>query len=233
MAMTTLTIDRDRSVLLIETDEILAQYVSLDLEESGYHPVVATNSTAGLDKAIELKPALIVIDRMLAGESGLSLCSHLREMGNNMPILLLMARDQVDDRVACLESGADDYFLKPYRSDEFLKLVRFYLQPTTAEKDQLRFGNLILELATRRVLCHGRSIELTMKEFELLRFLMEHPREVLSREQILENVWGYDFLGESNVIEVYIRYLRLKIEREGEKRLIQTVRGIGYVLRET
>ncbi|WP_202220904.1 response regulator transcription factor NblR [Okeania sp. KiyG1] len=231
--MTTLTIDRDRSVLLIETDEILAQYVSLDLEESGYHPVVATNSTAGLDKAIELKPALIVIDRMLAGESGLSLCSHLREMGNNMPILLLMARDQVDDRVACLESGADDYFLKPYRSDEFLKLVRFYLQPTTAEKDQLRFGNLILELATRRVLCHGRSIELTMKEFELLRFLMEHPREVLSREQILENVWGYDFLGESNVIEVYIRYLRLKIEREGEKRLIQTVRGIGYVLRET
>ncbi|NET24547.1 response regulator transcription factor NblR [Okeania sp. SIO1I7] len=231
--MTTLTIDRERSVLLIETDEILAQYVSLDLEESGYHPVVATNSTAGLHKAIELKPALIVIDRMLAGESGLSLCSHLRKMGNNMPILLLMARDQVDDRVACLESGADDYFLKPYRSDEFLKLVRFYLQPTTAEKDQLRFGNLILEFASRRVLCHGRSIELTMKEFELLRFLMEHPREVLSREQILENVWGYDFLGESNVIEVYIRYLRLKIEREGEKRLIQTVRGIGYVLRET
>ncbi|MDY7002411.1 MAG: response regulator transcription factor [Cyanobacteriota bacterium] len=231
--MTTLTIEQDRSVLLIETDEILAQYVSLDLEESGYHPIVATNSTVGLHKAIEIKPALIVIDRMLAGESGLSLCSHLREMGNNMPILLLMARDQIDDRVACLESGADDYFLKPYRSDEFLKLVRFYLQPTAAEKDQLRFGNLILELATRRVLCHGRSIELTMKEFELLRFLMEHPREVLSREQILENVWGYDFLGESNVIEVYIRYLRLKIEREGEKRLIQTVRGIGYVLRET
>ncbi|NEQ73124.1 MAG: response regulator transcription factor [Okeania sp. SIO2C9] len=231
--MSTLTIDRDRSVLLIETDEILAQYVSLDLEESGYHPIVATNSTTGLHRAIEIKPALIVIDRMLAGESGLSLCSHLRKMGNNMPILLLMGRDQIDDRVACLESGADDYFLKPYRSDEFLKLVRFYLQPTTAEKDQLRFGSLILEFASRRVLCHGRSIELTMKEFELLRFLMEHPREVLSREQILENVWGYDFLGESNVIEVYIRYLRLKIEREGEKRLIQTVRGIGYVLRET
>lgn len=231
--MTIFTVDRDRSVLLIETDEILAQYVSLDLEESGYHPIVATNSTMGLHRAIEIKPALIVIDRMLAGESGLSLCSHLREMGNNMPILLLMARDQVEDRVACLESGADDYFLKPYRSDEFLKLVRFYLQPTIAEKDQLRFGSLILELASRRVVCHGRSIELTMKEFELLRFLMEHPREVLSREQILENVWGYDFLGESNVIEVYIRYLRLKIEREGEKRLIQTVRGIGYVLRDT
>ncbi|MGD1698885.1 response regulator transcription factor NblR [Dapis sp. BLCC M229] len=231
--MSTLTVDQNRSVLIIETDEILAQYVSLDLKESGYHPIVAANSSLGLHRAMELQPALIVIDRMLAGESGLSLCSNLRKMGNKMPMLLLMARDQVEDRVACLESGADDYFLKPYRSDDFLELISFYLQPSTLDKDQLRFGNLVLDLGGRRVFCHGRSIELTMKEFELLKFLMEHPREVLSREQILENVWGYNFLGESNVIEVYIRYLRLKIEREGEKRLIQTVRGIGYVLRET
>ncbi len=231
--MSTLTVDQNRSVLIIETDEILAQYVSLDLKESGYHPIVATNSSLGLHRAMELQPALIVVDRMLAGESGLSLCSNLRKMGNKMPMLLLMARDQVEDRVACLESGADDYFLKPYRSDEFLQLISFYLQPNTSDKDQLRFGNLVLDLNGRRVFCHGRSIELTMKEFELLKFLMEHPREVLSREQILENVWGYNFLGESNVIEVYIRYLRLKIEQEGEKRLIQTVRGIGYVLRET
>ncbi|MGD1806402.1 response regulator transcription factor NblR [Dapis sp. BLCC M126] len=231
--MSTLTVDQNRSVLIIETDEILAQYVSLDLKESGYHPIVANNSSLGIHRAMELKPALIVIDRMLAGESGLSLCSNLRKMGNKMPMLLLMARDQVEDRVACLESGADDYFLKPYRSDDFLQLISFYLQPSTLDKDQLRFGNLILDLGGRRVFCHGRSIELTMKEFELLKFLMEHPREVLSREQILENVWGYNFLGESNVIEVYIRYLRLKIEGEGEKRLIQTVRGIGYVLRET
>ncbi|MDJ0516612.1 MAG: response regulator transcription factor [Okeania sp. SIO2F4] len=231
--MSTLTVDQNRSVLIIETDEILAQYVSLDLKESGYHPIVAANSSLGLHRAMELQPALIVIDRMLAGESGLSLCSNLRKMGNKMPMLLLMARDQVEDRVACLESGADDYFLKPYRSDDFLELISFYLQPSTLDKDQLRFGNLVLDLGGRRVFCHGRSIELTMKEFELLKFLMEHPREVLSREQILENVWGYNFLGESNVIEVYIRYLRLKIEGEGEKRLIQTVRGIGYVLRET
>ncbi len=231
--MSTLTVDQNRSVLIIESDEILAQYVSLDLKESGYHPFVAPNSSLGLHRAMELQPALIVIDRMLAGESGLSLCSNLRKMGNKMPMLLLMARDQVEDRVACLESGADDYFLKPYRTDEFLKLISFYLQPTTLDKDQLRFGNLVLDLGGRRVFCNGRSIELTMKEFELLKFLMEHPREVLSREQILENVWGYNFLGESNVIEVYIRYLRLKIEGEGEKRLIQTVRGIGYVLRET
>ena len=231
--MSTLTVDQNRSVLIIESDEILAQYVSLDLKESGYHPFVAPNSSLGLHRAMELQPALIVIDRMLAGESGLSLCSNLRKMGNKMPMLLLMARDQVEDRVACLESGADDYFLKPYKSDDFLQLISFYLQPSTLDKDQLRFGNLVLDLGGRRVFCNGRSIELTMKEFELLKFLMEHPREVLSREQILENVWGYNFLGESNVIEVYIRYLRLKIEREGEKRLIQTVRGIGYVLRET
>ena len=231
--MNTLTVDQNLSVLIIETDEILAQYVSLDLKESGYHPIIANNSSMGFLRAMELQPALIVIDRVLAGESGLSLCSSLRKMGNNKPLLLLMARDQVEDRVACLESGADDYFLKPYKSDGFLEIIRFYLQPNTSDKDQLIFGNLILDFASRRVFSHGRSVELTMKEFELLKFLMEHPREVLSREQILENVWGYDFLGESNVIEVYIRYLRLKIEREGEKRLIQTVRGIGYVLRET
>ena len=231
--MNTLTVDQNLSVLIIETDEILAQYVSLDLKESGYHPIIANNSSVGFLRAMDLQPALIVIDRVLAGESGLSLCSSLRKMGNNKPLLLLMDRDQVEDRVACLESGADDYFLKPYKSDGFLEIIRFYLQPNTSDKDQLIFGNLILDFASRRVFSHGRSVELTMKEFELLKFLMEHPREVLSREQILENVWGYDFLGESNVIEVYVRYLRLKIEREGEKRLIQTVRGIGYVLRET
>ena len=227
--MNTLTVDQNLSVLIIETDEILAQYVSLDLKESGYHPIIANNSSIGFLRAMELQPALIVIDRVLAGESGLSLCSSLRKMGNNKPLLLLMDRDQVEDRVACLESGADDYFLKPYKSDGFLEIIRFYLQPNTSDKDQLIFGNLILDFASRRVFSHGRSVELTMKEFELLKFLMEHPREVLSREQILENVWGYDFLGESNVIEVYIRYLRLKIEREGEKRLIQTVRGLSLI----
>ena len=144
-----------------------------------------------------------------------------------------MTRDTVEDRIACLEAGADDYILKPYRSEEFLKLVQCYLQPDTTTNEQLRFGDLMLDLATRRAFRGDRPIELTMKEFELLKYLMEHPREVMTREQILENVWGYDFMGESNVIEVYIRYLRLKIEDEGEKRLIQTVRGVGYVLRET
>lgn len=220
-------------VLLIQTDEALAQHVSLDLRESGYDTVVAHDAVSGLRQATELGPSLIVVDRMLTGESGLWFCNHLRSKGSRTPVLMMMARDTVDDRVACLEAGADDYFLKPYRADEFLKLVRLYLQPDQSGTEQLRFGDLVLDLATRRALRNGRVIDLTMKEFELLKYLMEHPREVLTREQILENVWGYDFLGESNVIEVYIRYLRLKIEDEGEKRLIQTVRGVGYVLRET
>lgn len=225
--------ERSPCVLLVETDPVLAHNVSLDLKESGYETVVAYDLATALAQAQELQPALIVVDRMLGGDSGLTLCTQLRQAGNRMPVLLLMARDQVEDRVACLEAGADDYFLKPYRSDEFLKLVRLYLQPESAGSEQLRFGDLSLDLATRRAIRNGRMIDLTMKEFELLKFLMEHPREVLTRDQILENVWGYDFMGESNVIEVYIRYLRLKIEDEGQKRLIQTVRGVGYVLRET
>lgn len=224
--------ERNPCVLLVETDETLADQVSLDLQESGYEAVVAPDVYSGIQYSRELQPALIVVDRMLAGESGLELCTHLRNDGARVPVLVLMARDTVDDRVACLEAGADDYFLKPYRSEEFLQRVRLYLQPDTGVTEQLKFGDLVLDLATRRAIRHGRALDLTMKEFELLKYLMEHPREVLTREQILENVWGYDFMGESNVIEVYIRYLRLKIEDEGHKRLIQTVRGVGYVLRE-
>lgn len=230
--MNTSLADHSPRVLLIETDETLARQVSTDLQEAGYELAIAMDASSGMRQATEFQPALIVIDRMLSGESGLWLCNHLRASGVRTPVLLMMARDTVEDRVACLEAGADDYFLKPYRTEDFLKLVRLYLQPDVSSSEQLRFGDLMLDCATRRALRHDRTIELTMKEFELLKYLMEHPREVLTREQILENVWGYDFLGESNVIEVYIRYLRLKIEDEGEKRLIQTVRGVGYVLRE-
>ena len=219
-------------ILVVETDELLASHVSADLQESGYETVIAPDAPTGLRHFAERSPLLVVVDRMLAGESGIWFCNRLRAMGTRIPVLMLMARDAVDDRVACLEAGADDYFLKPYRSDEFLRLVKLYLQPDTQTSEKLRFGDLVLDLATRRAIRNGREIDLTMKEFELLKYLMEHPREVLTREQILENVWGYDFVGESNVIEVYVRYLRLKIEDEGEKRLIQTVRGVGYVLRE-
>ncbi|MEM8808661.1 MAG: response regulator transcription factor [Cyanobacteria bacterium P01_G01_bin.38] len=219
-------------VLLVEANEDLAGHVTNDLKASGYEPIWAGDIASGIRQAQDNQPALIVIDRMLAGESGLDMCVHLRSQGNRTPMLLLMARDSLDDRIACLESGADDYCLKPYRSEEFLKLVNTYLQPHQPGVEQLRFGELTLDVNQRQANRNGRLVELTMKEFELLKYLMEHPREVLTREQILENVWGYDFMGESNVIEVYIRYLRLKIDGENEKRLIQTVRGVGYVLRD-
>lgn len=227
------SLDRNPSILLVETDETLADKLSLDLREAGYHTIVATDAKSGWHQVCALQPAMMVVDRSLPGESGLNLCTRLRESGSRVPVLLLMVRDTVEDRVACLEAGADDYFLKPYRTETFLQMVRLYLEPDSAASEQVRFGDLALDLTTRRAIRNGRVIDLTMKEFELLKYLMTHPREVLTREQILENVWGYDFMGESNVIEVYIRYLRIKIEDEGERRLIQTVRGVGYVLRET
>ena len=220
-------------ILLIQSDMSLNQQMSVDLMEAGYVIHSVSKGTQAIEQIAIKKPALIVVDRMLAGESGLTLCSTLRENGVPVPVLLMMTKDTLSDRIACLEAGADDYFLKPYRSDDFLRLVQLYLKPEQTGTEQLRFADLTLDLSTRQVIRQERVIDLTMKEFDLLKYLMENPREVLTREQILENVWGYDFMGESNVIEVYVRYLRLKIEKDGDKRLIQTVRGVGYVLRDT
>lgn len=219
-------------VLIVESDEAIAREIGVDLHEAGYTRLLAHSLQAGMTLAHSDSPALIVVAQTLQGESGLDLCRQLRAEQDRVPILLMMAHDELSDRIACLESGADDYFLKPYRSDDFIKLVNAYLQPSAESGEQLRFADLTLDLAQRHVIRGNRVIELTMKEFELLKYLMEHPREVLTRKQILESVWGYDFIGESNVIEVYIRYLRLKIDGENDKRLIQTVRSVGYVLRE-
>ena len=219
-------------VLLVETDEAFYQKASIDLREAGYIPVRGSDQSYNLRQFEQLQPAMVLVDKTLAGESGLNFCRQIRNAGKRVPVLMLMTQDSVEDRAACLAAGADDYLLKPYRTDLFLQMVRLYLEPVSDVKEQLRFGELVLDLTTRQVTRNGRIVDLTVKEFELLKYLMSHPREVLTREQILEQVWGYDFMGESNVIEVYIRYLRLKIEDEGEKRLIQTVRGVGYVLRE-
>ncbi len=227
------TLGNETKILLIGASEGQIRQMQTDLGEAGFEPVVASTAKQALTLAAQINPPLIVVDRLLAQDSGLSLCQSLRHQGVKSPIVLLMARDSLEDRIACLESGADDYFLKPYRSEAFLKIVHLYLQVAPPTSENLRFGDLTLDLGNRQASRNGRQIDLTMKEFELLKYLMEHPREVLSREQILENVWGYDFMGESNVIEVYVRYLRLKIDGSNEKRLIQTVRGVGYVLRDS
>ena len=220
-------------VLVVESSEGLASKIEIDLHEAGYKPVSAYRLSTGLAQAKQTSPALVVVARRLGDESGLDLCRRLRDDQNRVPILLIMNQDELSDRIACLEAGADDYVLSPYRSDEFIRRINAYLKPSATSGEQLRFADLVLDLTQRHVVRGDRVIELTMKEFELLKYLMEHPREVLTRKQILESVWGYDFIGESNVIEVYIRYLRLKIDGENEKRLIQTVRSVGYVLRES
>ena len=223
-------------VLVVESDQHLAKTISVDLHEAGYSPLTANTLDVGLTYAKERSPALIVVAKRLdeaTDEAGLELCRQLRADQNRVPILLMMAHAELGDRIVCLEAGADDYFLAPYRSDDFIRLINTYLKPSIASGEQLRFADITLDIVQRHVIRNGRVIELTMKEFELLKYLMEHPREVLTRKQILESVWGYDFIGESNVIEVYIRYLRLKIDGENEKRLIQTIRSVGYVLRDS
>jgi two-component system, OmpR family, response regulator NblR len=220
------------SIVLVENDLILAEKISFDLTKTGYQVSIAETARMGLEQVKRLHPALIAIDRALPGESALVLVPQLREQGIVAPILLLMAHDTIADRIVCLESGADDYLLKPYHPSDFLRTIGLYLHTNVGVGEQLRFGDLVLDLVTHRVLRSDRAIELTVKEYELLRYLMSQPEIELTREQILENVWGYEFLGESNVIEVYVRYLRLKLEKDGGKRLIQTVRGVGYVLRE-
>ncbi len=226
-------VDAAPQVLLICANSDLTDRIRHDLAEAGYGVSTASTGKKGIAQAQRSQPALIIIDRLLDSESGLAVCQQLRSEQFCMPVLMLMARDTLDDRIACLEAGADDYCLKPYQTDAFLRIVQIYLQPGETTAEQLRFADLTLDIGTRTASRNNRLIELTTKEFELLRYLMEHPREVLAREQILENVWGYDFVGESNVIEVYVRYLRLKIDSDNDKRLIQTVRGVGYVLRES
>ena len=226
------TINSSNPSILLLTDSVFAEQASLDLQNTGYIPIPEQVQT-GWSKLNVYQPAMIVLDRVLTGQLGFNLCRQLRNAGERIPIVMLVDKESVEERVACLEAGADDYLLKPYNREKLLEQIAFYLQPKTNTPEQLRFSELVLNLNTRQVIREDKAIDLTMKEFELLKYFMSNPQQVLTREEILENVWGYDYRGESNVIEVYIRYLRLKIESQDNRRLIQTVRGIGYVLRES
>ena len=220
-------------ILIVEDEVKLAQFIELELQYEGYEVTTATDGFDGLSQARESTPDLLILDWMLPGISGLEICRRLRQTGSTVPVILLTAKDDISDRVEGLDAGADDYVVKPFSIEELFARVRAHLRRTQEEEtDVLQFGDLKLNTSTREVYRGDRAIELTAKEFELLRYLLNHPRQVLTRDQILERVWGYDFMGDSNIIEVYIRYLRLKLEDQGESRLIQTVRGVGYVLRE-
>lgn len=220
-------------ILLVEDEVKLARLVELELGYEGYQVSVAHDGFTGLTMARDAYPDLIILDWMLPGLLGLEVCRRLRSTRDQVPVILLTAKDDVSDRVAGLDAGADDYVVKPFSIEELLARVRAHLRRTQeADLDMLQFADLRLNRQTREVHREHRLIELTAKEFDLLEYLMSHPRQVVTRDRILERVWGYDFMGDSNIIEVYIRYLRLKLEARNEKRLIQTVRGVGYVLRD-
>lgn len=220
-------------ILLVEDDPKLAEFIATELSLEGYRVSVAQNGMDGLSMARDVQPNLLILDWMLPGISGLDLCLRLRKTGVQVPIIMLTARDEIPDRVAGLNAGADDYVTKPFSIEELLARVKARLRRIHPEDpDTLEFQDLILNRLTREVYRNNQLIELTAKEFDLLEFLLRHSRQVITRDRILEKVWGYDFMGESNIIEVYIRALRIKLEISNPKRLIHTIRGVGYVLRE-
>ena len=220
-------------ILLVEDEEKLARFVELELSYEGYEVMVANDGLSGLMAARDSQPDLIILDWLMPGLTGVEVCRRLRSTGSQVPVIMMTAKDDVSDRVTGLDAGADDYVVKPFSIEELLARVRAHLRRAQPqETDVLQYEDLSLNRSSREVFRNQRSIELTAKEFDLLEYLILHPRQVITRDRILEEVWGYDFMGESNVIEVCIRYLRLKIDGKDDKRLIQTVRGVGYVLRE-
>jgi len=220
------------NILVVDDDPQVVNFLKRGLTHKGYAVVTASNGTEALAEARERQPDLVILDIMMPGIDGIEVSKRLRQAGD-VPVLMLTAKDTVVDRVAGLDSGADDYLAKPFVFDELLARIRALLRRSQpAEGELLRFSDLSLNTAAREVTRGGKSIELTAQEFDLLELLMRHPRQVLKRNMISERVWGYDFGGEYHVIEVYVGYLRSKLEAGGQPRLIHTVRGVGYVLKE-
>ena len=219
-------------ILVVDDDPKITALLHRSLTYAGYRSVKAHSGSEALEQAVNLNPDLVILDLMLPDIDGFEVCRRLREDVDPL-ILMLTARDEVSDRVRGLDSGADDYLVKPFALEELLARVRALLRRRLPETGKvLEFADLRLDPNTREVTRGDRPIQLTGKEFDLLALFMANPRRVLPRQTIMDRIWGYDYSGESNVLEVYIGYLRAKLEAGGEKRLLHTVRGVGYVLRE-
>lgn len=230
-------------VLVIDDEENIIEFIRLGLRYEGFQVESASNGEQGIVAAQRVNPDLIILDLMLPVIDGLEVCRRLRAnpITREIPVLMLTAKDEVRDRITGLRTGADDYLTKPFDFDELLERMRAILRRSRprvngsgdeSNGQVLEFADLKLNTATREVTRSGRLIELTATEYNLLHLFMSHPRQVLDRQTILNRVWGYDFLGETNIIEVYVRYLREKIEDSpSSPRLIQTVRSVGYVLK--
>ncbi|MGN1090831.1 MAG: response regulator transcription factor [Huintestinicola sp.] len=223
-------------ILIVEDEPQLARFVQLELEHEEYEAVVSGDGREGLSLAESGGFDLILLDIMLPGLNGLEVLRRLRKSDNNTPVIMLTARDSVMDKVSGLDMGADDYITKPFAIEELLARIRVTLRqhkPSEEKSDGavLTFGELSMDTARHTVTCAGKPVELTVKEFGLLQALMENISIVLTREQLLERVWGYDYFGETNVVDVYVRYLRGKLEEVSDVKYIQTVRGVGYVIK--
>lgn len=219
-------------ILVVEDEDRIRQFLQRGLTFEGYRVETAADGQEALELARDEPPDLVLLDIMLPGIDGIEVCRRLRA-ASEVPILMLTAKEAIEDRVAGLDAGADDYLVKPFAFDELLARVRALLRRAQPSQPQVyRFADLELDTGTRRGRRGDEVFDLTAKEYELLELFMRHPRQVLTRDVIFDRVWNYDFGGESNIIEVYVRYLRQKTEVDEKPRLIHTVRGVGYVLRE-
>jgi two-component system, OmpR family, response regulator MprA len=223
-------------ILVVDDDRAVRESLRRSLSFNGYSVDLAHDGVEALEMIASDRPDGLVLDVMMPRLDGLEVCRHLRSTGDDLPILVLTARDSVSERVAGLDAGADDYLPKPFALEELLARMRALLRrtkPDDAESVAMKFSDLALDPITREVTRGVRRISLTRTEFALLEMLIANPRRVLTRSRILEEVWGFDFPTSGNALEVYVGYLRRKTEADGEPRLIHTVRGVGYVLRET
>lgn len=218
------------TVLVVEDERKIARIIELELRHEGYRVVVEHHGVKGLERALEEEFDVILLDLMLPGMSGIDVCKHLRKI-KATPIIILTARDGIGDKVAGLDAGADDYVTKPFATEELLARVRAILRRGGA-KSRVVYADVELLPEERRVVRAGTTVDLTAREFDLLHFLLKNAEKVHSRETILRQVWGYNFEGENNVVDVYIRYLRMKMDEPFETPLIHTIRGVGYVFRK-
>ncbi|WOC11534.1 response regulator transcription factor [Gordonia sp. MP11Mi] len=223
-------------ILVVDDDRAVRESLRRSLTFNGYTVDTAGDGLEALEKVIAARPDLLVLDVMMPRLDGLEVCRRLRSAGDDLPILVLTARDSVSERVSGLDAGADDYLPKPFALEELLARLRSLLRRVVRDEEEgseaVSFSDLTLDPVTREVTRGERKISLTRTEFALMEMLMSNPKRVLTRSRILEEVWGYDFPTSGNALEVYIGYLRRKTEADGEPRLIHTVRGVGYVLRE-
>ncbi|MFO7888489.1 MAG: response regulator transcription factor [Eubacteriales bacterium] len=227
----------NKKILIIEDEKKIARFLELELKYEGYEVEIANDGREGLEKALKDNMDLIILDLMLPKLSGIEVCRRLRNK-SEIPIIMLTAKDDVSDKVLGLDIGADDYMTKPFAIEELLARIRVNIKKSVIIKEDENTDNIIkykgLKLFKNnyRVEYEKEEIELTKKEFELLEYLMINKNIVLSRDKILENVWGYDYFGETNLIDVYIRYLRSKIDQKYNVNIIRTVRGVGYIIRD-